>query len=144
MSGIIGRYSFDKKINESNSSDLKYLVLKMFETHGQIKIFHWQTFSYAEHKAFCKFGNNVEVLFDTLIEAIQGKYGRIYLGGVESISYTDYTQLDINSFLDDLHAFFIDRIYVLGIDKLRDPEIENIIEEILSEIDKLKYLLTLK
>jgi hypothetical protein len=145
MSGIVGRYSFDKKVNESAApGNLKYLVLNIFQTQGQIKLLHWQTFSYAEHKAYCKFYDVIDDLFDSLIESIQGKYGRIYLGGKDAVEFIDYTELDVNSFLNSIHAFFKDEIYVLGIDKLKDPEIENIIEEILAEIDKLKYLLTLK
>jgi hypothetical protein len=109
-----------------------------------MKVLHWQTFSYAEHKAFGKFYKTVDPLVDTLIEAIQGKYGRLMFGGIDSIQVSDYSNLKINVFIYDMETFFGNEIFLCGLNKAGDPEIENILHEIRAEIDKLKYLLTLK
>jgi hypothetical protein len=110
-----------------------------------MKILHWQTASYAEHNAFGGFYSDADEIIDQLIEAIQGKYNcRILLGGIDSIQVSDYSNLKINMFLMDMENFYANEIYLCGLDKAKDPEIENILHELRAAIDKLKYLLTLK
>jgi len=123
---------------------MKKIVLKSLQLQAQMKILHWQTTSYAEHEAFGSFYKSVGKKVDTLIECIQGKYGRIMLGGIDSLQISDYGNLKLNVFLMDMEAFFCNEIFMCGIDKNNDAEIDNIIQEIRADIDKLKYLLTLK
>jgi hypothetical protein len=123
---------------------MKKIILKTLQLQAQMRILHWQTTSYAEHKTFKKFYNNIDDLIDNLIETVQGKYGRIMLGGIDSIPVSDYSNLKINMFLMDMETFFSMEIFNCGINQTTDAEIDNIIQEIRSEIDKLKYLLTLK
>jgi hypothetical protein len=123
---------------------MKKIVLKSLQIQAQMRILHWQTTSYAEHSAFDNFHKATRKIVDNMVEAIQGKYGRIMLGGIDSIQVSDYGNLKLNVFLLDVENFFFTEIYNCGIDKERDSEIENIIQEFRAEIDKLKYLLTLK
>jgi DNA-binding ferritin-like protein len=109
-----------------------------------MKILHWQTTFLGEHMAFGGFYDAADALIDKMVEAIQGKYGRIYLGGIDSIQVSDYSNLKLNVFLMDLEFFFSNEIYTCGLNQANDAEIDNIVQEIRSEIDKLKYLLTLK
>jgi hypothetical protein len=81
---------------------------------------------------------------DKLVEVIQGRYGRIMLGGIESIQVSDYSNLKLNVFILDITEFFKSGIFTCGIDRVADTDIVNLIEEIRAEIEKLKYLLTLK
>lgn len=123
---------------------MKKILLKSLQIQAQMRILHWQTNSYAEHNAFGGFYDAADEIFDKMIEAIQGKYGRIMLGGIDSIQVSDYGNLKLNIFLLDVENFYFTEVYNCGIDKERDSEIENIIQELRAEIDKLKYLLTLK
>jgi hypothetical protein len=109
-----------------------------------MRILHWQTFSLGEHQAFGGFYEAVDPIIDKLMEAIQGKYGRVYLGGIDAIQVSDYNNLKINVFLIDIETFFSSEIYTCGINPTTDSEIENIVQEIRAELDKLKYLMTLK
>lgn len=123
---------------------MKKIVLKFLQAQAQMRILHWQTTSYAEHNAFGGFYDATGDIIDKIVEAIQGKYGRITLGGIDSIQVSDYSNLKLNMFLMDLEAFLVSEIYNCGIDKEKDSEIENILQEFRAELDKLKYLLTLK
>ena len=123
---------------------MKKIVLKFLQVQSQMRLLHWQTTSYAEHNAFGGFYDATGEIIDRVVEAIQGKYGRIMLGGIDSIQVSDYSNLKINMFLMDLEAFLVSEIYNCGIDKEKDSEIENILQEFRAELDKLKYLLTLK
>lgn len=123
---------------------MKKIVLKLLQLQAQTLILHWQTTSYAEHEAFGKFSKNVKKKTDVLIEAIQGKYGKIILGGIDSIQVSDYSNLKLNIFLMDMETFLSTEIYNCGLDKHKDGELEHIIDDIRSELNILKYLLTLK
>lgn len=123
---------------------MKKIMLKSLQMQAEMKILHWQTTAYAEHMAFGGFYEAVEPLIDNLIECVQGKYGRIMIGGIDSIQVSDYNNLKINIFLMDMDAFFTSEIWTCGINKMTDTEIANIVDEIKSELDKLRYLLTLK
>lgn len=123
---------------------MKKIVLKSLQIQAQMRILHWQTNSYAEHNAFGGFYDAADDIIDKMVEAIQGKYGRIMLSGIDSIQVSDYGNLKLNIFLLDVENFFFTEVYNCGIDKERDSEIENIIQELRAEVDKLKYLLTLK
>lgn len=123
---------------------MKKIILKSLQLQAQMRILHWQTTSFAEHQAFGGFYDAADDLIDTLIEAIQGKYGRIMLGGIDSIPVSDYSNLKINMFIMDMETFFCTEIFNCGINPSSDAEIDNILQEIRGEIDKLKYLLTLK
>jgi len=111
---------------------------------AEMKILHWQTMSFSEHMAFGGFYDAADPLIDKLIEVIQGKYGRIMIGGIDSIQVSDYNNLKINIFLMDMDTFFTAEIWNCGINRAADTEIVNIVDEIKAELDKLRYLLTLK
>lgn len=48
------------------------LLCEMLEASAQAKVFHWQTSSFAEHKALNKFYEAFNPLMDEFIEAYQG------------------------------------------------------------------------
>lgn len=123
---------------------MKKIVIKFLQLQAQMRILHWQTTSYAEHMAFGGFYDAADDIIDKIIEAAQGKYGRIMLGGLDSIIVSDYGNLKLNMFLMDLEVFLTTEFYCCGIDKQKDAEIENLVQELRGEVDKLKYLLTLK
>lgn len=123
---------------------MKKIVLKSLQVQAQMRLLHWQTTSHAEHMAFGSFYDEMSKLTDTLIEAIQGKYGRIMLGGLDAIQVSDYSNLKLNVFIMDMEAFYTTEVFNCGIDPIRDKELDNLLQEITTQIDKLKYLLTLK
>ena len=123
---------------------MKKIVTKFLQLECQAQIIHWQTTSHAEHVAFGSFYESIIDIIDRIIETVQGKYGRITLGGLDSLIISDYSTLKLNMFLMDLETFLAVDIYQCGIDKQKDSEIENIIQELRAEVDKLKFLLTLK
>ena len=114
---------------------------------AQIKLLHWQTKSYAEHKALNKlFGDFVE-LTDNLVESVMGKYGRPVLNSEESTFVVKNYNFDV---ADDL-AQYMKVLYDCYANECKslfnpqvDSEIVNILDEIIAVIDKTKYLLTLK
>jgi DNA-binding ferritin-like protein len=109
-------------------------------TISQLKIFHWQTTSYAEHKALEKAYNNLDELFDSFVEVYYGKYGRpsdapeyniraeTYAGDIKETikGFRDQLMNELNNLLNE-----------------KDSDLKNIKDEIESEFNRLLYLLSL-
>jgi hypothetical protein len=53
------------------------LITKFLTLHNQLKVYHWQTDSYAQHLAFGGAYNEFTDLIDTFIEEFMGQYSRI-------------------------------------------------------------------
>jgi len=117
----------------------KELLASIIQISGQLKIMHWQTESYAEHVAFGTIYESLDEKFDLLIEAYSGKFNRVYFGGLTSINFTDIMDLKMDVFLDASISFFNDLFQSSDC-----TDLANIRDEIINDLNKLKYLLTLK
>jgi DNA-binding ferritin-like protein len=117
----------------------KELLANVLQIQGQLKVLHWQTLSYAEHKAFNKIYKSLGDLFDRLIEVYSGKYQRPKFGGVKQITFADYENLKIDAFIEAFEDFMNNSFMAQ-----QDAELNNIKDEIVADIQQLKYLLTLK
>ena len=117
----------------------KELLANIVQVQMQLKVLHWQTESFAEHNAFGDIYESLSDRFDRIIEVYSGKYKRPKFGGVKEISFADYENLKIDSFIESMDDFmagaFMDE---------QDSELANIRDEIRADLMKLKYLLTLK
>lgn len=117
----------------------KELLNAVLQIQAQLRLLHWQTESYAEHQAFGQAYDSLGELFDNLIESYSGKYQRPKFGGMKTISIADYGNVKVDAFIDGLTEFFSSAFMADS-----DSELKNICDEIKAELDKLKYLLTLK
>ena len=48
------------------------LITKFLTLHNQLKVYHWQTDSYAQHQAFGGAYNEFTDLIDTFVEEFMG------------------------------------------------------------------------
>jgi len=117
------------------------IISPLLRIQNQIRIFHWQTNSYAEHKAFGKTYENLDELVDSFVESFFGKYGKVKAKLSYNIVLVNYDS-DPIIFVDECVSTFKNIRNELDSDK--DSELLNILDEMLAEMDKLKYLLTLK
>lgn len=116
-------------------------ITPFLRIQNQLRVFHWQTSSYAEHKAFGKTYENLDDLVDNFVEAYFGKYGKLKAKMSYNIvltNYEDNAQLFVDESIDNIKQMSVD------LDSVNDSELINILDEILAELDTLKYLLTLK
>ncbi len=106
----------------------------------QIRVWHWQVTIGDLHKALGDFYDEFSGLNDTIVEAVMGKYGRFSIKGTKSQILVDY---DVDTFDSAISQF--ESLYTNDYRKLfvSDPEICNIIDEIVAEMQKLKYLATM-
>ena len=107
----------------------------------QLRILHWQTDSFAQHKAYGKTYAALGDLIDAFMEGMMGKYGRFQLQS-NSIQIINMSELDVADFIDGSAQFFNSLSEQL--DPQTDTDLLNIRDEMLAAISKLKYLLTLR
>lgn len=115
------------------------IISKLIQLQLQVKIFHWQTTSYAEHMAYGGFYDALDLLLDKLAETYQG-LKNTKLQFKHGFEIKNINEVNIDSVLtktaDLLKVDFEEFSELTDVMNLRD--------EILSEVNKLKYLLTLK
>ena len=105
---------------------------------AQVKLFHWSTTQYAEHIALDKLHGSLSDKVDSFVESYIGKYKKqplkpftIQTKAVSDASgITKFLEIT-NDQLANMHKVF---------EKEKAPELVNIIEEMMSEIDTTMYL----
>jgi hypothetical protein len=117
-------------------------LLKLLTLQNQLKLFHLQTNSYAQHKASDMFVDKISGIIDNILESYQGIYGKIYLKKEKGIYLQNMRDDQVVDFLKQTKIYFKD-ICPQIFDK-EDTELFNIMDEISALIDKTLYLFELK
>lgn len=118
------------------------LILKLVQIQNQFRFLHWQTFGDAKHRAYGELYESMGDHIDTFTEAMMGKYGRPSFPTEFVIAFQDIKSMDLQSFIDGIVEFLVS--FTDKLDPKYDTDLLNIRDEILAQINKTKYLLTLK
>lgn len=118
-------------------------VINLLKLQNQLRILHWQTESYAEHKAFGKAYDDLDELIDELVEVYQGKRGRIKYDSPVELNLVNYDEISIMDVLEQFQEY-LEVTFTAIVDPSKDTDLLNIRDAILGTINRLKYLLTLK
>ena len=120
---------------------MENMVTGLLQMQQQLRILHWQTKSYARHKAYGKTYDELGDLIDEFMEVHMGKYGRFELGE-STIQLKNLEEFDVSSAVNEYNDFLISLNEQLSQDK--DSDLLNIRDEMMAKVNRLKYLLTLK
>jgi hypothetical protein len=108
---------------------------------NQLKVYHWQTYSFSEHKSFGDVYDSLSGKIDEFVEAYQGIFGRV-------IAEAGFFEFSVENFSPD-HVATIDgwisylKSFSEDENLNRRSDLLNIRDEMLADLNKLKYLLTL-
>lgn len=119
------------------------IVTNLLTLHNQLKIHHWQTKKYSEHQALGSAYDEFSGLIDEFIEVLMGKYGRVKSESGFTIELVNYDKLDTVDFVDKYIDYLVNEV-PKGLDAKKDTDLLNIRDEMLGNLNKLKYLLTLE
>ena len=113
-----------------------------FSMREQIKLYHWQTYSFARHKATDDVLSALDASIDSYVETYMGKYGRPKVTGssntVRVQNMTEKTAVRfIKTCITYLEGPLIKHL------KPNDTDLINMRDEMLAELNKLLYLFTL-
>lgn len=106
----------------------------------QMKINHWQTKGFARHQAFGGFYDDMDPLIDKFVECAMGKYGRFTLSDEEkTIEMNNLSDINMKGLINTVRMALVQ----IELDQ-EDTDLLNIRDEMLSEVNKLSYLLSLE
>jgi DNA-binding ferritin-like protein len=126
----------------NNLTQLNSNVKFFLETQNQLKILHWQTKGYSRHIAFGDVYDKFDDLIDTFVESSMGKYGRFTLNDEsKNIKIKNLSEIELSTFIKETQNFLVKLSD--NLDK-NDVDLLAIRDEMLIEINKLSYLLTLE
>ena len=117
-------------------------VTKFLTLHNQIRIFHWQTKSYAEHQALGGLYESLDDMIDTFAETYFGKYGRVRSDTSFDFSISNYEPSTPLELIDNAINYLTNDLPKVL--QSTDTDLLNIRDDMLGELHKTKYLLTLK
>ena len=113
-----------------------------FNMREQIKIYHWQTHSFSQHKATDELIDALDKATDEYVEVYMGKYGRPKVTSrnntvrVQNMNEKSMIRF-IKSCVDHLQGPLVKKL------KPTDTDLFNLRDEILGDLHKVMYLFTL-
>lgn len=115
--------------------NIPQLITAFIECRENLQVRHWQTMSYAEHKAVGQFYDELSDLLDQFVETYSGKYARPLVGGL--INIVDRDAVSIAEAVCQ---------YACSAEELlpNDSDLLNILADIKISANHTKYLLSLK
>lgn len=131
------------KVTQKSFDDL---VKNMLEVSLIVKLHHWNTMSYSTHKAtdslYDSLSDNIDKYVEVMIGKSNGSY-RINMNNykklkIKNISNNSALETQIKVFIKDLTQFHS------KLDSVEYSDVNNIKDEIVGELNKFLYLLTLK
>jgi DNA-binding ferritin-like protein len=116
-------------------------VKYFFQLQNNIKLYHWNTTSFARHKASDELYEKIIELSDEFMEIYMGKYGRPNKGKANSITLKVWTDKDISEYirtcLKDLEVLSLQL-------SQKDTDLLNIRDELMGKLNQTLYLYSLE
>ena len=135
----------NKKINKTNKIKLQSELVNYFlEILMIIKVYHWRTYSYSEHKATDELYEKLNEYIDHFVEVMLGKKGNRLIMKGKMIKFTDpSTKKELIKIIYDYRILLEFKINNY-IDILIDTDLLTIRDDLLGSLNQFLYLLTLK
>jgi len=133
------------RVNKKTYSN-QHIVTMFLQMLNTVKLYHWKTTSFAQHKATDELYANLNSSIDTFVETMLGKTGsRVNLTGTKSIPLLDYTDLsDFKKVVESYKNFLINMDSDAILKSNSNTDLMNIRDEILGHLNQFTYLITFK
>lgn len=118
------------------------IVPVLFRFRQQLHVYHWQTTSYARHKASDELLGSLTGFIDKFMEIYFGKYGRVAFPEEVNIKIGNMSDENGMKFLDEMIHYYIE-VLPTYLDSRNDTDLLNLRDEILGTTNQIKYLYTL-
>ena len=115
------------------------ITCSLMEIRDQVKLYHWQTGRFARHKATDDLVASLDENIDKFVETYMGKYGRPRITG--SIKLHNFSEAAGAKFVDK-QVKWLTNVLPRKL-KNTDTDLLNIRDEILGDLNQVKYLFTL-
>tara|TARA_R110000868_G_scaffold381693_2_gene648095 strand:- start:265 stop:630 length:366 start_codon:yes stop_codon:yes gene_type:complete len=119
------------------------IITTLLTLEAQLQVFHWQTKSYAEHKALGKLYTAVTPLIDSFVETFSGRYGVPTAKDSYKLTISNYKDnAGCVEYIDKTISYMMKDIKTML--KPEDTDLLNIRDSIVGSLNQTKYLLRLK
>ena len=141
----IHRKTQKKRIHTNNpfsqNSHTRHIVKIFMEILNMVKLYHWKTRSYAQHKATDELYAKLNEHIDTFVEVLLGKTESRIKSLEDNLPLINVNTVDdFKERIYEYRDFLIDmNIYL---DSKKDTDLLNIRDELLGDINQFLYLLT--
>jgi hypothetical protein len=126
--------------SNSNKYSQQHMVLMFLRMLNTVKLFHWKTHSFAQHKATDELYSNLNSTIDTFVETMLGKTGgRVNLTGNKQIPLLDCD--DISTFKREVNVYKEYLIH-MHLNDGSNMDLLNTRDEMLGHLNQFSYLLT--
>lgn len=116
------------------------IVSAMLTIRNQVKLYHWQTGSFARHKATDDLTASLDKNIDEFVETYMGKYGRPKVTG--SIKLHNFSEAAAKTFVAK-QTKYLTAVLPKKL-KSTDTDLLNVRDTILGDLNKVLYLFTLQ
>jgi DNA-binding ferritin-like protein len=143
---IITSHKKSRRLIGSNKYSSQRIVTMFLQMLNTVKLYHWKTSSYAQHKATDELYANLNTNIDTFVEIMLGKTGsRVNLTGVKNIPLLDYSNLsNFKQAIEKYKQFMINMTNDKSLNISSNSDLMNVKDEILGNLNQFTYLLTFK
>ena len=130
----------------SKSYSHQHIVTMFLQMLNTVKLYHWKTTSYSQHKATDELYSELNSSIDSFVEIMLGKNGsRVNLTGTKSIPLLDYTELGgFKREVEKYKTFLINMDNDASLKSNMNTDLMNVRDEILGQLNQFTYLLTFK
>jgi hypothetical protein len=116
------------------------IVSHLLTIRNQIKLYHWQTKSFARHTATDNLTTALDTAIDAFVESYMGRYGRPKVRG--TLKLHNFTESAARTFVAK-ESKYLETELPSKIGK-GDTDLLNLRDTILGELTKVSYLFTLQ
>lgn len=134
-----------KKFSNKNMYTPEKMIILCLEMLNIVKLYHWKTLKYSEHKATDELYDELNDKIDEFVETFIGKTGkRINLTNIKNMRLIDFNNVDDFKKLIENSKTYLINMSNSPIFSIENSDLLNIRDEILGILNKFTYLLTLK
>jgi hypothetical protein len=120
---------------------LEELIKVFMKMTNVIKLYHWQTASYARHKASDDLDSKLRDLIDKFVEVYMGRYGRPKYNGSFNIKVEELDDTSAEEMIEK-YISFLKKELPKSLKKT-DTDLFNIRDEMVATLNQTLYLFTL-
>lgn len=141
-----GSFNKTKKIRATKKP--KYseerIVLTFLEMLNTVKLYHWKTRSYPQHKATDELYSKLNENIDSFVEIMLGKTGgRVNLTNMKCLPLHDYNSLSpFKTKVDEYKSFLVNMTSDARVNITNNSDLLNVRDELLGNMNQFSYLLT--
>ena len=140
---VSSRKKMRKTMRRTKSSRHSCIVRMFIEMLNVVKLYHWKTHSFPEHKATDELYARLNEHIDKFVEVLLGKEESRIKRWERKMNIVQYTNK--SDFKSRIYEY---REFLIGLNKhfdpKRDTDLLNIRDEILGDLNQFLYLLTFK